>query len=246
MPVSNMTSSKSFQRSIVQTFITLCVILWNSSYALAEPLIPFKAEYVAYKWGDDIGKAELKLEKLSRSQYSLTYSSDVSKFFLSDQRYEHSIFEFKNNQFVPQQYYYSRTGTGSDKKLKLEFVEKPERKIIVNSSSKLTWDSELDNQLYRIDLPRQLAAGKKSLIYNFINYRGELKSYQIDVVGQETLSLPYGELDTIKVEIVRHSSSRETFAWFAPELDYNLVRLQQFKDDDEQGDIKLVRYSRLN
>ncbi|WP_343034724.1 DUF3108 domain-containing protein [Alteromonas ponticola] len=227
-------------------FAIISLILAAQVSAVAEPLIPFEAEYRAYKWDDDIGTAALKLEKLSKNQYSLTYSSDVSKFFLSDKRYEHSIFTFEDGQFIPSQYYYSRSGTGADKKLKLKFVEQPERQILVNESSALDWKAELDNQLYRIDLPRQIAAGKKSLTYDFINYRGEPKTYQIDVVGTETLSLPYGELSTIKVEIVRQSSTRETYAWFAPELDHNLVRLQQFKDDDEQGDIKLTSYSRLN
>ncbi|MCW8108130.1 DUF3108 domain-containing protein [Alteromonas ponticola] len=243
MPVTKMCSLKTLEYAVICTLIS--VILAFPTIASTQPLRPFQAEYRAYKWDDDIGKAELKLEKLSKNQYSLTYSSDVSKFFLSDKRYEHSIFTFKNGEFIPLQYYYSRSGTGADKKLKLKFESTPKRQILVNESTVLDWQQELDNQLYRIDIPRQLAAGQKSLKYDFINYRGEIKSYQIDVVGNERLSLPYRELDTIKVEIVRQSSSRETYAWFAPELDYNLVRLQQFKDDDEQGDIQLVRYKRL-
>ena len=38
------------------------------------------------------------------------------------------------------------------------------------------------------------------------------------------------------------SNKRETFAWFAPSLNYTLVRLQQFKEGDEQGDIKLKSF----
>ncbi|MCW8092430.1 DUF3108 domain-containing protein [Alteromonas sp. ASW11-130] len=237
---------KSFQHAIVCSTVIVSMFLAGFVFATLPQLVPFKAEYIAYKWGDDIGKAELKLEKLSKNQYSLTYSSDVSKFFLSDKRYEHSIFTVRNNHLVPHQYYFSRTGTGADKKLKLKFVEKPERQILVNESTSQDWHKELDNQLYRIDLPRQLAAGKESLSYDFINYRAEIRNYQIDVVDKETLVLPYGKLDTIKVQIIRQSSSRETYAWFAPALDYNLVRLQQFKDNDEQGDIKLVSYTPIN
>ena len=44
-------------------------------------LTPYEAVYTAYKWGDDVGEATLKLESLSNGQYSLTYSSKVSKFF---------------------------------------------------------------------------------------------------------------------------------------------------------------------
>merc|ERR1711974_337832 len=109
----------------------------------------------------------------------------------------------------------------------------------------LEWDNEIENQIYRIDLPRKLASGETTTDYYFINYRGQKRHYGIEVVGKEKLNLPYGQLDTIKVKLVRDSKTRETFAWFAPELDYNLVRLQQFKDGDEQGDIKLRAYVTL-
>jgi len=56
------------------------------------------------------------------------------------------------------------------------------------------------------------------------------------------LSLPYGNLKTVKVKLIRDSKKRETFAWFAPSLNYTLVRLQQFKEGEEQGDIKLKAY----
>ncbi|MFT4994605.1 MAG: hypothetical protein ACI965_001640, partial [Paraglaciecola sp.] len=34
-----------------------------------------------------------------------------------------------------------------------------------------------------------------------------------------------------------------TSAWFSPELNYQLVRLQQFKDGEEQGEIQLKEYT---
>ena len=63
------------------------------------------------------------------------------------------------------------------------------------------------------------------------------------VLGKETVDLPYGKIEAIKVEIVRESKSRYTLAWFAPDLNYQLVRLQQFKDGDEQGDLRLKAFS---
>jgi hypothetical protein len=47
------------------------------------------------------------------------------------------------------------------------------------------------------------------------------------------------------VKLIRDSKKRETFAWFAPSLNYTLVRLQQFKEGDEQGDIKLKSFDLL-
>ena len=59
----------------------------------------------------------------------------------------------------------------------------------------------------------------------------------------EQLDLPYGTIEALKVEIERDSSSRVTYAWFAPDLNYQLVRLQQFKDGDEQGDLRLKAFA---
>ncbi|WP_240615461.1 DUF3108 domain-containing protein [Alteromonas facilis] len=199
---------------------------------------PFKAEYVAFRFGDDIGGATLELQHLGYSQYSLTYSSKVSKFFLSDKRYEHSIFHIDGDNIVADEYHYKRTGTGPDKELSAKFDE-DSKSILVDGKRVQEWQGELDNQLFRIDVPRQLAQGKKEMRYDFINYRGEPRSYLIKVVSKEQLALPYGMVDSIKLKIDRGSSSRETFAWFSPALDYTLVRLQQFKDGDEQGDIQL-------
>ncbi len=73
--------------------------------------------------------------------------------------------------------------------------------------------------------------------------RGELKQYNLVVMSTEQLSLPYGLLEGVKVKIVRPNSSRETYAWFAPSLGYQLVRLKQFKDGEEQGDIQLSAFT---
>jgi len=208
-------------------------------------LVPFEATYTAFKWGDDVGNATMKLEPLADEQYSLTYSSHVSKFFLSDERFEHSIFMIEDSSLVPSQYHYARTGTGPDSEISILFKKSPSPVVVVEGKDNLVWDDELDNQLYRIDLGRQLAVDKRDLGYDFINYRGQKRHYGIHILGKETLALPYGKLDTIKVKLVRDSKTRETFAWYSPKLDYQLVRLQQFKDGDEQGDIKLKAYKRL-
>ena len=89
----------------------------------------------------------------------------------------------------------------------------------------------------------KIVQGQKEFSYQVINYRGQERDYHLKVMGTEQLTLPYGMLEGIKVEIVRHNSTRETFAWFSPQLNYQLVRLQQFKDDKEQGDIQLKTFT---
>jgi hypothetical protein len=259
---------KTFSSAMALLFTTIAMALYSQSSAFAtsfavskelskyDSLRTFDARYIAYRSGNDIGTALLKLdlaeqgtlsaESIDKAQqlYSLTYESKVKRFFLSDKRFEQTFFISDNDALLPIQYEYKRTGTGPNKALKLAFDER-NNKIVVDNTNTLEWDGEFDNQLFRIDLPKRLASGIKQTEYDFINYRGEKRRYELEVVETENLAIPYGQLQAIKVKINRESNSRVTYAWFAPSLNYNLVRLQQFKDGKEQGDIQLSSFDYL-
>ena len=220
----------------------LLLLLSISFTVSSQNLVPFEAKYKAFRFGRDLGFAHLVLEDLGREKFRLTYTSKVSLFFLSDERNEVSLFSYQDDQFIPYKYKYRRTGTGSDKKLDIEFNQ-ADKAIHLGKDKLLPWQGELDNQLYRLDLQHKLSLGESQFSYKLINYRGQQRQYELVVVGKEQLVLPYGSLEGIKVKIVRTNSERETYAWFAPQLNYLLVRLQQFEDGDEEGDIQLSEYS---
>lgn len=239
-------TTKSLALTLLSGLLCVSALADTTSSDSTNLITPFEAVYYAYKWDDNLGSAKISLEELSEGLYSLTYQSKVSKFFLSDKRFEHSIFMVEGDHLVPQQYNYSRTGTGPDKSLKVEFPGDDGGQIQINKDDEaysLPWQGELDNQLYRLDAPIRLSRGVENLSYDFINYRGQQRHYGMRVLGKETVDLPYGKIEAIKVEIVRESKSRYTLAWFAPDLNYQLVRLQQFKDGDEQGDLRLKAFS---
>jgi hypothetical protein len=262
---SRMTHFKQFLTPFV-VFTVSFSLLWPSML-LANDLRPFDAQYVAFRSGNDIGTASLKLQTavLDEAQglktvteptqvvsdstvfsghYSLIYQSKVKRFFLSDRRFEKTYFKDNANTLIPISYEYRRTGTGPDKSLNVEF-NAADQKIVIDRNESLEWEGELDNQLFRIDLANKLAQGITETHYNFINTRGQKRRYELTVVATENISLPYGQLDALKVKINRESNSRVTYAWFAPSLNYNLVRLQQFKDGKEQGDIQLRQFTYL-
>ncbi|WP_158972954.1 DUF3108 domain-containing protein [Paraglaciecola sp. L3A3] len=219
--------------------ITLFILTSTSSFAAntATPTLKnFKAEYSAYRFGRDLGEASLTLTSLEDNLYQLDYHSKVSAFFLSDERTENSTFSFESGQITPQMYLYTRTGTGSDKKTSVQFTDS---QIKINNSPPIDWEGQLDNQLYRLDVQLKLAAGHKSFSYDLINSRGQERHYDLKVVGKEMINVPFGAIEAIKVIFERKNSTRKTWAWFSPKLNYQLVMLQQFKDGDEQGELRL-------
>jgi hypothetical protein len=222
-------------------FLLLTLSANNRAYADTEQLVGFEAEYIVYRFGRSLGKAKLSLKADEDSLYRLDYYSKVSAFFLSDVRSETSFFSFENAQLHPLTYAYSRSGTGRKKSTKIHF-DAEKSTVTINQAQPIDWLGQLDNQLYRLDVQLKLASGKREFVYDIINNRGELRHYELKVVGKEQLDLPFGMLEGIKVKILRNNSSRETIAWFSPQLNYQLVKLKQFKDGDEQGEIRLKHF----
>jgi hypothetical protein len=201
----------------------------------------FEAEYSVYRFGRRLGRAKLSLAAEENNQYRLDYYSKVSAFFLSDIRSETSHFTLNDGQLEPKTYAYSRSGTGSNKSTKIEF-DSDQAKIIINKGEPIDWQGQIDNQLYRLDVQLRLASGQREFNYDIINNRGQLRHYSLKVVGKEQLDLPFGMIEGIKVVIERINSSRETIAWFSPQLNYQLVKLQQYKNGSEQGEMLLKTF----
>ena len=223
----------------IKALAILLLLLCSASQA---ELVPFTASFDALRHGDKVGFAKIELRATGEQEFELRYHSKVSKFFLSDIRSEVSRFREQEQTIQPITYEYKREGTGPDKALKIEF-DSDAGIATINEEDEYAIDGELDNQILRIDLPRRLKNQQALVAYQFFNYRGEKRRYQLKILGNETLVLPYGQLDTIKIEVQRESNKRQTFVWFAPSLDYNLVRLQQFKNGNEQGDLQLSGFS---
>ncbi|MDN4504179.1 DUF3108 domain-containing protein [Alteromonadaceae bacterium BrNp21-10] len=221
--------------------ILALLLSWS---AMADIYTPFHAQYNAYRNGQKLGTANQLLEKLNQDQFKLTYQTDVSYFFLSDKRKEVSIFSIVDDSLKAFTYDYERTGTGTDHKLAALFDDNTKR-IKLGTGDSFVWQNELDNQLVYFAIKQQLLAGKSQFTIPALNYRGELNDFNFMVEKTESLSLPFGDVEAIKVKRVREGSSRETYAWFAPSMDYLMVRLRQLKDGDEQGDIKLHRYNQI-
>jgi hypothetical protein len=233
------------------TFLSITLLLGltfganKRAYAETEQLVGFEAEYIVYRFGRSLGKARLSLKADEDNLYRLDYYSKVSAFFLSDIRSETSFFSYENTQLHPKTYAYSRSGTGSDKSTKINF-DAEKSTITVNQAQPIDWLGQLDNQLYRLDVQLKLASGKREFVYDIVNNRGQLRHYELKVVGKEQLDLPFGMIEGIKVKILRKNSSRETIVWFSPQLNYQLVKLKQYKDGDEQGEIRLKYFNSGN
>jgi hypothetical protein len=146
---------------------------------------------------------------------------------------------------IPLYYDYQREGTGRDKSYKWRYdlagktaVDLKKNKVINLDFT----DGLLDKLSYhlqnRIDLIKQ--PEQKRFLYPVISSKGTIKNYEYQYDGKEELILPYGLVKTIRLKREITEKKRVTYAWFAPELNYLLVKLYQVKAGAEQFEAQLA------
>ena len=91
----------------------------------------------------------------------------------------------------------------------------------------------LDHSLIQIALMNDLSAGRPLAPY-FIVEKNELRTYEYDRVGEETVETPAGSFAAVLVRQRREGSSRELVFWCAPQLGYLPVKLEQRKEGKAQ------------
>ncbi len=205
---------------------------------------PFKAEYTILHKSKSVGKGVRQLEQLSNNTYKYSYTTDIEWLIFDDIRTEDSIVKIENNYIIPTHYHYMRAGTGRDKSNEWTYdvvnntarnLDKKETISIdypQNIQDKLSY--HLQHRLNLINNPEQ-----KVFIYPVIKTSGKISNYTYEYDKKEELMLPYGLVKTIKLKRVLVEKKRTTYAWFAPELDFLLVKLQQIKNGVEQFEAQL-------
>ena len=107
------------------------------------------------------------------------------------------------NQAIPLEYSMSRKGTGPDKQYNLVFDQN--KKQIFSSKNKhplkIDWKADQKDLLtYQFQLRQDLKAGKTSFSYPIIDKNGNQRNYDFEVDGKETITLPIGNVETIRVK----------------------------------------------
>lgn len=102
-------------------------------------------------------------------------------------------------------------------------------------------EQALDPLGFQLQLRQDLKAGKREMSYTVAD-DGDYDQDRFAVIGEEALRTPQGAVQTLKLEKVRDGDSkRETLMWFAPALDYLLVRLVQVEPDGSRYEVNLKK-----
>lgn len=192
------------------------------------------------------GSARRTLEQQADGSWLYEFNVDS---FIADIR-ESVEFRWEDGRVVPLKYRYRLNGMlVKNRSRALNFNQAVQS--VSGSYDGTSFTTELPDQAldplgFQLQLRQDLKAGKTTMDYTVAD-KDDFEHDRFAVVGEELQTTSLGELNTIKVEKVREEDSkRETLMWFAPELDYLLVRLLQTEPDGSRYEVRLDEASREN
>lgn len=215
---------------------------------IKQTLLPFSAQYTVLHKSDPVGTAVRTLNYQADGSVNYHYETHVKWLIFSQRRSETSILTIENNQVIPQHYTYTRDGTGKDKYYEWRYnaAENKAEDIARNKMHNIDFSNNLQDKLsYHLQHRLNLIDNdqKKNYVYSVINTSGSMKEYDYQFDGTEELLLPYGLIQTIRFKREVKEKERITYAWFAPELNYLLVKLYQVKAGNSQFEAQLSTLS---
>jgi hypothetical protein len=226
--------------------LLLCVGTFLPPSLIAGELTEYQASYDILRKGKNHGEAIRELKKVSDNSYELTYHSNIEWMIFSDSRQETSQFTFHDGKVTPHHYTMIRSGTGPDKDYKIDFDRK--NKIVTSSNSEYPleceWTDEFQDAIsYQLQVREGLKKGETSFSFPLIDKKGNRRDYNFEVVAKEMISLPIGNIEAIKVKRLYDSDKRQALAWFAPEMDYMLVRMWKGEKGTEQFEVQINSFT---
>lgn len=207
------------------------------------PLIPYRAVYEGTYNGRSFGtEGQAELVALGDNRYRSRVEVDNLIFDIL----EEATFHYENGEFTPQ-VYHSRRDTLFTKRHKtvafdwdnaqVEWRYKKDKghyPLPPDAVDAMTMELSVGYALRLSHEPRELRFLEAD--------RKRIKERRFEIKASETLNTELGEMEVIQVEQQRDDDGdRATLLWFAPGLNYVLVRVVHL-DDGDRFELNIQRY----
>lgn len=208
----------------------------------------FNASFKLTRGSITIGSMDVSLQLQNSGHYIYKTKTRPVRWlgwFFKDNLDESSRGALTNGHIKPATYTYSRTGGKKEKHAELTFNW--ETMTVENNVDNTPWkmaltEGALDRLVVQLAMMQSLANGKETMSYQIAD-GGKLKQYSFAVIGTETIDLPAGRFETIKLRKQRSNTKRETLLWCAPALGYLPVRIWQREKDNSEYQSDLASFS---
>ncbi len=238
-----MTRSRATASAVIPVAAALLLILLRPvAFAADRTIAPFQAHYTAvFDAGFSMeGKAVRQLRRQD-DQWLFTQDADTMVATVS----ESSHFLLNTGQLIPQRYEYLRKVLGKKRHALLSFDWQQQQ--VINNVQDRPWKlavepGTLDKLNYQLQLRLDLLNNREPLEYRVAD-GGLIKNYRFRKDGEERLKTPIGTLSTVRIRRVREDDRKQTLIWFAPDLDYLIVKLAQVDKKGKEFTLLIDRLS---
>lgn len=214
-----------------------------TSLAQAAELPGFRAVYQVSAAGLTLGRMTVSLE---RQDSGYVYSKDTETeglmaLFRDDHMQERSEGVLANGRVQPQTYFYLHERSKGDRREEMQIGEGMARGSYRDRDFERAVPADVqDRASMELYLMQALQEGRKDVTVPVME-RGKLKSYHFRVEAQETVEVPAGEYDTLRVRILRETNPQVTVIWLAQQLHYLPVRIEHQEDEDETPVVSVLQ-----
>lgn len=213
---------------------TLSMALVAVPAAAADWAQPYEAVYEASYGPLGMAKVTYRLEKTGGEEWLFQSSAEAVgwlSWLYSDQLSERSHFRLLGDNIVPLAYSARRQGGETEEQETVRF-NPTESTALADDRGTPPVQLDLppgavDRMLLQLVLRREIAEGRSQVRISFVD-GDEVERYAFAVTGEESVRVPAGRYQTVRVERT-DKSKKSTVFWLAPALGHLPVRLDQVK-----------------
>jgi len=215
--------------------LVLPLLLLPLLASAAELPLRFTAVYDVKKGPLTIGETRRTLMPDGPNRFvleSVTRPTGVSRLLHSGQVVERSLWIWHGRHLRPLEYTWFSRGGEKARTLHLKFDWS--QRNLTNTVNGDPWQMPLvddlttDKLLFQLRLMHDLPTRNRWLHYPVAD-GGKLKTYNLEILGEETIRIPSGTYKTLRVQ--RSNGALQTTFWCAEKLGYLPVRIERRKAD---------------
>jgi hypothetical protein len=208
--------------------------------------VPYSAKYSLVKTGMALAQATYTLARTDRGWEFRAHArpSRMISLMVSDEIDEYSLLEIDNGRIKPIEYQYTQKKDKDDDKpvkfLQVQYDWQTRTATVNNGSDSrqlAITDDTHDPLSVQLALIQQMKNGCRNVRYTVIDEL-ELQKQRFECTTTESLSTDLGDHQALRVSY--RKGKRETVTWLAPDLNYIPVRIQQFKNDDLNSEMRIT------
>ena len=219
-----------------QRALLIALLAVVSLPAAANTISPYQANYLAHSKGFKL-KLERSLKQQDNGQWQLSNITQVLFSHIT----ESSVFTLADKQLQPLSYHYDNP-LSRKKNSSLLFdpaantVQEREQNNKTLALTQPSYDQLSFQMQLRLDLINNPQFKQKR--YQLVD-GDDLKQYQVELVGEETIKVGAGSFAAVKLKQYRPGKDKYTLIWLAKDWQYFILRLQRFKKGSSDSSIEL-------